>query len=92
MGYYQCELLPGEGRFKIECQLHYYYGATCRCGHHTLSQPGEGDISEVSTRKTQLQLQEYVLVGAMLASFIASLAVRYRFSRAKIQEFLSDWY
>jgi IS1 family transposase len=92
MGYYQYELVPGEGGFKIECQLHHHYGATCRCGHHTLSQPGEGDISEVSTRKTQLQLQEYVLVGAMLASFIASLAVRYRFSRAKIQEFLSDWY
>jgi transposase len=91
-GYYQFELMPGEGGFKIECQLHHYYGATCSCGHYTQAQPGKGDISEESNRKTQLQLKEYVLVGAMLASFIASLSVRYRFSRAKIQEFLRDWY
>lgn len=91
-GYYQFELLPGEGGFKIECQLHHYYGATCSCGHHTVEKPGKGDISEVSNRKTQLELKEQVLVGAMLGSFIAGLAVRYRFSRAKIQEFLMDWY
>jgi len=92
LGYYQFELLLGEGGFKIECQLHHYYGATCSCAHHSLKQLGKGDISEVSTRKTQLQLQEHVLVGAMLTSFIAGLAVRYRFPRAKIQEFLMDWY
>gem|GEM_PF-6334062 len=34
---------------------------------------------------------EYGLVGPMLATFIASLAVRYRMSRPKIQEFLHDW-
>ena len=68
-GYYQFELLPGEGGFKIECQLHHYYGATCSCGHHTVEQPGKGDISEVSNRKTQLELKEQVLVGAMLGSF-----------------------
>jgi IS1 family transposase len=39
----------------------------------------------------QLQLQEQVLIGPMLATFIASLSVRYRLSRVKIQEFLRDW-
>ncbi len=34
-----------------------------------MEQPGKGDISEVSNRKTQLELKEQVLVGAMLASF-----------------------
>jgi transposase len=41
--------------------------------------------------KVQLQLQEQVLIGPMLATFIASLSVRYRLSRVKIQEFLNDW-
>jgi hypothetical protein len=31
------------------------------------------------------------LVGYVLATFIASLGVRYRMNRTKIQEFLKDW-
>lgn len=42
-------------------------------------------------RGKDLQLTEYVLVGAVLATLIASLSVRYRMSRTKIQEFLKDW-
>jgi IS1 family transposase len=42
-------------------------------------------------RSRQLQLKEYVLVGANFSSLIASLGVRYRLSRAKIREFLTDW-
>jgi transposase len=90
-GYYQFELnRQGQG-FTIECQLHHYYGATCECGHHSQAMPAQGECSEVEGRKVQLQLQEHVLVGPMLASFIASLSVRYRLSRVKIQEFLWDW-
>ena len=54
-------------------------------------QPGTGYISEVEGRARDLKLTEYVLVGPMLATFIASLGVRYRMSRTKIQEFLIDW-
>ncbi len=43
-------------------------------------------------RKKDLKLTEYVMVGPMSATFIAALAVRYRMSRAKIKEFLSDRY
>jgi hypothetical protein len=91
LGYYQFELEIAEQGFKIVCQLHHYYGATCSCGHHSQAVPGQGDCSEVVGRKNQLQLQDYTLVGPMLASFIASLSVRYRLSRVKIQEFLQDW-
>jgi transposase len=91
MGYYQFELVPQEQGFKIICYLHHYYGATCSCGHHSQAIPGRGDCSELEGRKIQLQLQEYTLIGPMLATFIASLAVRYRLSRVKIQEFLGDW-
>ena len=42
-------------------------------------------------RTRNLKLTEYVLVGPLLATLIASLGIRYRMSRAKIREFLLDW-
>ena len=91
MGYYVLELEKQESGVEVMCQLHHYYGATCECGHQTKSLPGVGYVSVISGRSKDLQLQEYGLVGPMLATFIASLAVRYRMSRPKIQEFLLDW-
>ena len=91
MGYYQLELEKQANGFKVVCQLHHYYGATCSCGHHSLMAPGIGAQSLIEGRTIQLQLKEQVLVGPMLAVLIASLAVRYRLSRTKIQEFLQDW-
>jgi transposase len=90
-GYYQFELSRQGQGFRLECRLHHYYGATCSCGHHSQAKPGQGECSEVQGRKVQLQLKEQVLIGPMLATFIASLSVRYRLSRVKIQEFLKDW-
>ncbi|MGK7950268.1 MAG: hypothetical protein AB4368_16170 [Xenococcaceae cyanobacterium] len=88
MGYYVLELEAAESGFRIVTQLHHYYQATCNCGHCTVAKPGTGDISVVEGRSQDLQLTEYVLVGAFLATFIASMSVRYRMSRSKIQEFL----
>ena len=51
-----------------------------------------GITSRIEGRTRDLKLTEYVLVGNNLASFIASLAVRYRLSRVKIREFLADWF
>ncbi len=42
-------------------------------------------------RNKDLQLTEHILIGAVLATFIASLSVCYRMSRTKIREFLKDW-
>lgn len=91
MGYHVLELEKQESGVKVNCQLDHYYEATCECGHHTKAVPGVGYVSVVEGRSKDLQLQEYGLVGPMLATFIASLAVRYRMSRPKIQEFLLDW-
>ena len=91
MGYYVLELEPELFGFRIVTQLHHYYRTTCSCGHCTRAKPGQGYISEVEGRSKDLQLTEYVLVGPFLATFIASLSVRYRMSRTKIQEFLKDW-
>ncbi len=85
------ELEQGESGFRIICQLHHYYRATCSCGHCTEEKPGTGYVSVVEGRSRDLKLTEYVLVGPMLSTFIASLGVRYRMSRSKIQEFLTDW-
>jgi transposase len=91
MGYHQLELVPAEQGFKVISILHHYYGATCTCGHHSQALPGVGEQSTTAGRKVQLKLQEQTLIGPMLASFLASLSVRYRLSRAKIKEFLQDW-
>ena len=99
MGHYVLELETGESGFRIVTQLHHYYQATCpkgyrsaySCGHRTQAKPGTGSVSVVEGRSKDLKLTEYVLVGSVLATFIASLGVRYRMSRRKIQEFLRDW-
>ena len=91
MGHYVLELSQEESGFRIVCQLHHYYRATCSCGHCTDAKPGTGYVSALEGRTRDLKLTEYVLVGPVLATFIASLGVRYRMSRAKIQEFLNDW-
>ena len=91
MGHYVLELEPELFGFRIVTQLHHYYRATCSCGHCTQAKPGKGYVSVVEGRSKDLILTEYVLVGAILGTFIASLSVRYRISRRKIQEFFKDW-
>lgn len=91
MGYYVLELEKLDSGIESRCTLHHYYQATCACGHQTLSKPQIGYVSVVEGRSRNLCLQEYGLVGPMLATFIASLAVRYRMSRPKIRELLNDW-
>jgi len=91
--YYVLELetLPDGFGMRIVCTLHEYYTVSCSCGHETKATPGEGYVSTLEGRKSQLKLQEEVLVGPRLASFLAALSVRYRMSRPKIREFLAYW-
>ncbi len=91
MGHQVLELEKTELGLQIVCQLHHYYQGSCTCGHQSLSKPGEGITSTVEGRTRNLKLTEYVLVGNVLATLIASMGVRYRLSRAKIQEFIWDW-
>ncbi|BAZ39739.1 hypothetical protein NIES4101_77980 [Calothrix sp. NIES-4101] len=91
MGYYVLELEKLESGIEVKCTLHHYYQATCTCGHQTKEKPLVGYVSVVEGRSRDLSLQEYGLVGPMLATFIASVAIRYRMSRPKIRELLNDW-
>ncbi len=72
MGYYVLELEPELFGFRIVTSLHHYYRTTCSCGHCNHAKPGTGYISVVEGRSKDLQLTEYVLVGPVLATFIAS--------------------
>ena len=85
------ELTRGDMSLKIEAAKHVYFAATCRCGHETVEQPSVGARSHVEGRKRDLEASERCLVGPMLCVFIAALSLRFRLSRAKIQEFLDDW-
>jgi hypothetical protein len=91
MGHHVLELEKTSSSVRVFCTLHHYYVGVCSCGHETKARPGEGTISTVEGRKKDLKLTEYVLVGPMLATFIAALSIRYRMSRVKIKEFLSYW-
>lgn len=71
--------------------MHRYHAALCPCGHETAARPGSGARSEIEGRKRDLVLTERCLVGPLLATFSAALALRYRLSRTKIREFLGDW-
>jgi transposase len=67
---------------------HTYYETICACGHCTQQAPHR-QVSHHST--PNILLSEWRLVGPGLAALIVCLAYRMRLSRARIQEFLSDW-
>jgi hypothetical protein len=85
------ELERGDMTLRVSAKKHCYFAVRCGCGHETVAAPGTGACSHLDSRKRDLLLTERCLVGPMLATFIAALAVRMRLSRTKIQEFLLDW-
>jgi transposase len=85
------ELVRGDMSLQVTATKHVYFAVRCLCGHETVARPGVGLRSEIEGRRRNLQLSERCLLGPMLTSFIASLSLRFRLSRRKIQEFLLDW-
>src|SRR5512144_357098 len=67
---------------------HRYYEIACACGHHTRAEAGHG---VVDPGLAGIELSEWRLVGPGLAALIVALALRFRLSRARIQEFLGEW-
>jgi IS1 family transposase len=67
---------------------HQYEEVSCACGHQTRAQPAQGALAPTLAT---VQLREWRLVGAGLASVIVALSLRFRLSRARIQEFLWTW-
>jgi hypothetical protein len=67
---------------------HRYYEVPCACGHRTRAEAGQGVVDPLLTG---IELSEWRLVGPGLAALIVALALRFRLSRARIREFLSEW-
>jgi hypothetical protein len=67
---------------------HRYYEVPCACRHRTRAVAGRGDVDPVLAG---VELSEWRLVGPSLAVLIVALSLRFRLSRARIQEFLQDW-
>jgi len=67
---------------------HRYYETRCACGHITRAVAGQGLVDPLLAG---IELSEWRLVGPGLAALIVALALRFRLSRARIQEFLAEW-
>jgi len=79
---------PNKPGISLTNTKHTYYETVCVCGHCTQQAPHR-QVSHHST--PNIWLSEWRLVGPGLAALIVCLAYRMRLSRARIQEFLSDW-
>ena len=79
---------PKQPGIRLTNTKHTYYETVCACGHRTQQAPHR-QVSHNST--PDIWLSEWRLVGPGLAALIVCLAYRMRLSRARIQEFLSDW-
>lgn len=79
---------PNQPGIRLTNTKHTYYEIVCACGHCTQQAPHR----QVSHHLTpNIWLSEWRLVGPGLAALIVCLAYRMRLSRARTQEFLSDW-
>lgn len=67
---------------------HRYCEAPCPCGHRTRATAGQGVVDPLLAG---VELCEWRLVGPGVAALIVALALRFRLSRARIQEFLGEW-
>ena len=67
---------------------HRYYEVPCACGHHTRAEAGRGAVDPLLAG---VELSEWRGVGPGLAGLIVALSLRFRLSRARIQEFLGEW-
>jgi len=67
---------------------HCYYETRCACGHQTRAEAGHGEVDPLIAG---VKLSEWRVVGPGLAALIVALTLRFRLSRARIQEFLDEW-
>jgi len=90
-GRYEIDIAsPSSGAPGLELThtLHTYVDSQCGCGHWTRAEPGRCADEEGWT----VGLTEWHLVGPALVSLICAMNLRLRCSRARIREFLQDWF
>lgn len=90
-GHYVLDLFQNsEGLAGLELThvLHVYGDIACSCGHVNRTEPGRCEKEE----GWKVELTEWRLIGPTLAALIVCMSLRMHCSRAKIQEFLLDWF
>ena len=84
-GYYEADWVRAGTGWSVRITKRLYGEKPCGCGHATRAEPVRG-LGEDGAG-----IGGFRLVGPGLASLIVALSLRYRMSRARIQEFLDDW-
>lgn len=79
---------PGPPGLTLWVVDHRFYEVSCACGHWTRAEAGHGRVDPLLTG---VELSEWRLVGPGLATLLVALTLRFRLSRARIQEFLDEW-
>ena len=79
---------PVEPGLRLWVMDHRYYEVLCDCGQRTRAVASQGAVDPLLAG---VELSEWRLVGPGLAVLIVALALRFRLSRARIQEFLREW-
>jgi hypothetical protein len=90
-GRYEIDIAPpssGAPGLELTHTLHKHVECQCGCGHWTRAEPGRCQSEEGWT----VELTEWHLVGPGLVSLICALNLRLHCSRARIREFLRDWF
>jgi transposase len=80
--------VPAEPGLWLWVVDHRYYEVRCDCGHRTRAVASRGEVDPLLAG---VELSAWRLVGPGLAVLIVALALRFRLSRARIQEFLREW-
>jgi transposase len=90
-GRYEIDIAPpisGAPGIELTHTLHQYMDSQCRCGHWTRAEPGRCTAEE----GWSVELTEWHLLGPALVSLICALNLRLHCSRARIREFLLEWF
>lgn len=84
-GHYEVDLVREAAGWTVRWTRHLWHETGCPCGHLTRAEPPRWQEDGVA-------LGGFRLIGPGLAALIVALALRYRLSRARIREFLADWF
>ena len=79
---------PADPGLRLWVVDHRYYEVPCECGHRTRAVASRGEVDPLLVG---VELSEWRLVGPGLAVLIVALTLRFRLSRARVQEFLREW-
>lgn len=84
-GHYEVDWIRTDrGDWQTHYIKHLWHETLCECGHLTRAEPPR-------RMEDAVEVGGFRLIGSGMATLIVALSLRYRLSRARIREFLSEW-